>query len=135
MQESTDKQFEKIIGKTIQETALEKASDKFTANIMSIISATRLTPVSVYKPVISRPSWVIIFSSFFMLAGYLISGAEAQRIGWLDNFSVNISNKLIKEVMRFQFSSTAFIVIVISTFMILIQMILLKKRYNKLYEK
>ena len=71
MKANEDKHLDEFAGKLMNETSLERPSTEFTSKVMSGVLAAGRGKVTVYKPLISKPFWFIIFGAVIILLGYL----------------------------------------------------------------
>lgn len=90
MKVNEDKHIEKFVDKVMKEIALEKPSIDFTSKVMSQVRATKKSAVTVYQPLISKYSWMIIFGTFLLLVVYLIKNGDTQSTSWIDSIDLNI---------------------------------------------
>ena len=96
MKTNPDKELEKIVEKLMQETSLEKPSPDFTTKVMFQVYAANTGTTTLYKPLISKRAWLIIFGIIFFLLVFLISKGNTQSDVWLDFINVReINNKFI----------------------------------------
>ena len=131
MKANTDKHLEHFTGKLMKENALDKPSVDFTARVMSKVWAANTA--FVYKPLISKPAWVVIFAGIFSLAGYLLlNTAEAASTSWFQNMVLSKS-----DFTHFNYrgeskiSTVTFYTVVVATVMLFIQMSFLKNYFSK----
>lgn len=135
MKTNRDKQLEEIVDKLMNETSLEKPSLDFTAKVMSQVYAADTSTATLYKPLISKRSWLIIFGIIILLLVYLVSNGNEQSDNWLKlaNFS-EINNSIIKSFTGFKFSAITIYAVVLSTIMLFIQITFLNHYFNKRFE-
>jgi hypothetical protein len=134
MKANEDKNIEKLVDHIMKDTVLESPSFDFTSKIMSQVLATKTSDVTVYKPLISRTTFIAIFGCIIALFIYLfISGAQ-QTNGWFSNLNFNLlyNNKLAS---IFKFSKITTYTVVLTTLMLFIQIPLLKNHFDKQLEK
>lgn len=132
MKVNEDKHIEKFIDKVMKEIALEKPSIDFTSKVMSQVMATKKSAVTVYQPLISKYSWMIIFGSFLLLVVYLIKNGDTQSTSWIDSIDLSIlSHNIFSKV---KFSRIGFYAVLFLTLMFYIQIPLIKNQINKQYK-
>ena len=133
MKENEDKNIEQYVQKIIKETPLELPSPGFTANVMANVLALDKRKATVYKPLISKTGWVLIFGGIIATLVYFIINGSAQVVGqpWSLGTGVKDFIKTFSDSHLFQFSETTINVIVLSTILMLIQITLLKNYLDK----
>ena len=129
-QEKNKEEFAKYI---LRESGLESPSENFVSNIMDTIAfENSKSKVIIYKPLISKTSWVLIAISVIVLFGILLTGKlESSSIflkidaSFLNKLgSLNIFENL-KISTIFTFSCVLF------SFLALFQLAYIKKYFNK----
>jgi hypothetical protein len=133
MKENEDKNIEQYVHKVIKETPLESPSRDFTANIMANILAMDKSKATVYKPLISKTGWVLIFSGIIGTIVYFIlnGGTQVEGHPWSFGSGVKEYIKTYSDIHLFQFSRTTINVIVVSAVLMIIQITLLKNYLDK----
>ena len=133
MKENEDKNMEQYVHKVIKETPLESPSCDFTSKVMAHVLAIDKSKAIVYKPLISKTGWVLIFSGIIAAIGYFILNGGTQNQGHPWSFSPGVKDyiKSFSDVHLFQFSRTTINVIVVSAILMIIQITLLKNYLNK----
>lgn len=123
-----DKQIEKLVSKIINETTLEKPSFDFSDKVMSRVKAISKPSIMVYKPLISKKVWAIIFVGFMALVLYAIFEVPSESKGWFDalNFGVISIHKIFNGFPAVTFSKTIFYALIMLSVMIYIQVPILK---------
>lgn len=131
MKANTDKHLENFTRKLMKENSLDKPSVDFTAHVMSKVWATNTA--FVYKPLISKPAWVIIFVGIFSLTGYLLfNTAEASSGSWFQNMDLSkISFLHFNYLAGSKISTVTLYTVVMATIMLFIQISLLKNYFSK----
>jgi hypothetical protein len=130
MKES-DKYYEKLVDQVMAESTLQKPSADFTSKIMSQILIAEQNKAIVYKPLISKPIWFLIFGCIIAFVGYAIFGVNVEQ----DDLVVNdlLYSKIENMTPLFQFSKNTSYAVLIVVLMVLIQIPLLKNYYDKRY--
>ena len=133
MVEDINKHIDDFVEKVIKDNTLESPSLDFTSNIMSQIEAGVQSEITVYKPLISKRTWVIMAA--FIVAGltYLVIGNNIQTTGWLDNidYSIITNNKITEAIGNVTFSKTVMYSITFFALLFFIQIPLLKHYFDK----
>jgi len=95
MEENNDKQLDDFVKKIVKSTGLETPSVGFTQNIMSkIVAQEAKSTVTVYQPLISKTSWLILATITLLLFAYVIFGKLDLTISWLTNINSEVLNKI-----------------------------------------
>ncbi|NRD22900.1 hypothetical protein HNV10_06585 [Winogradskyella litoriviva] len=129
--ESDEKKIEYFIDKIMSEDFLEQPSLDFTNAVMSKVEAISTSDATVYKPLISKPVWILILGNFTALFGYVILGNNATTASWTDRLELpNVSFNFFENVSS-NMSSTLMYAVVLLAIMISIQIPLLKHYFNK----
>jgi len=117
----------------IKEMPLELPSHDFTAKVMANILAIEKSKATVYKPLISKTGWILIFGGIITAIGYFIlnGGTPVESQAWSFGHRAKDFIKTFGDVHLFQFSHTTINVIVVSTILILLQIALLKNYLDK----
>jgi hypothetical protein len=133
MKENEDKNMEQYVQKVIKKTLLESPSHDFTAKVMANVLAMDKSKATVYKPLISKTGWIIIFGGIIATMVYFIINGGAQTGGhsWSFDLSGKDFIKMFSSLHLFQFSRVTVNVIVVSTILMFIQITLLKNYLDK----
>ncbi len=95
MEENKDKQLDDFVKKIVKSAGLETPSVGFTQNIMSkIVAQEAKSTVTVYQPLISKTSWLILATITLLLFAYVIFGKLDLTISWLPNINSEVLNKI-----------------------------------------
>ena len=129
MKES-DKNIEKFIEGIMTESTLESPSIDFTSKVMSQILVAQKSKIQKYKPLISRPIWVVILGSLISLILYTAFGNESYNSEIGHSYVVNISDIF----SEFHFSKNTIYAVLIVPLMVLVQIPLLKNYYDKKFQ-
>ena len=131
MKES-DKYYESLVDKVMAESALQKPSADFTSKIMSQVLIIEKNKRIVYKPLISKPVWIVIFGSLIAFVGYVIFAGNQ-----VTDYDLKVSalyySKMDNLIPVFQFSKSTSYAVLIVALMALIQIPLLKNKKKKKY--
>jgi len=133
MKDNIENLLDELSEKIITKSNLETPSSGFTANVMSNINVVaKQSESTIYKPLISKKTWFIIALAFIVLCTYMLSGNTTESIGWFTNvdFSFVPSFNMASVFSEISFSKTVLYAIVVLTFMLFIQIPLLKKHFD-----
>jgi len=134
MKANNDKQLDKFVDKLMQENSPESPSPEFTAKLMLQVQATEMEKVAVYKPLISKRAWFIIFGVIIALTGYFIFNTDVQPVSWLESLDiVTVNDDIMKMLPAFKFSTITLYAVVLLPVMLFLQITMLKKYFNRQY--
>jgi hypothetical protein len=133
MKENEDKNIEQYVHAIIKEMPLESPSPDFTAKVMQSVLALDKSKATVYKPLISKKGWVLIFGGIIATLGYFIINGHAQNVGQPWSFDTGVKDliKMFSDSHLFQFSRTIINIIFLSVVLMIIQITLLKNYLDK----
>ena len=133
MKENEDKNIEQYVHSVIKETPLESPSPGFTAKVMASVLALDKGKATVYKPLISKTGWALIFAGIIGTLAYFMINSRAQVVSqpWSFGTAVKYFIRPFSDSHLFQFSRTTINVIILSTILMIIQITLLKNYLDK----
>lgn len=134
MENNTDKNIEKLVERMLQEVEPDKPSINFTTKVMAEALALNKNKSMVYKPLLSRRTWIFIFLGIITVFIYSFITFGAATSGFNLNFTVFNWDRLEKIFQSVQISSVTGNVIVFAALMVLIQILFLKKHLDKRFE-
>lgn len=125
------KKIDDFVDRLMQDDTLEKPSDAFVDHIMAKLNVTPSESATVYKPLISKPVWVLIFAAVIGIVAYVIlkdSSSDSQLLNAIDlsQYSFNPFKNL-----KFEFSQTIMYSTVLFAVMVGVQVGILKNYFNK----
>ena len=125
MKATEDKLLEKLVDTIMKDSKLETPSLDFTSNVMSQVKAPKTSDVFVYKPLIPKFAFVLVFGCFLTMLFFL----EPQQDSWItqlniERFYTNFSTSL------FSFSKITIYSVVLATLLLFIQISFLKKYFD-----
>ena len=134
MKANEDKQLEKLVDDLMKDAGLESPSVDFTSNVMSKVLASKTSEVTVYKPLISKPVFMVIFGCVLTLFIYLMMNGEKQETGWFSHLKSGLfyTNEL---PAVFKVSKIMVYAVVSTTIIFLVQISFLKNYFDKQLEK
>ncbi|MCV9932224.1 hypothetical protein OIU80_08010 [Flavobacterium sp. LS1R47] len=130
--EESDKYYENLVDKVMAGSTLQKPSADFTSKIMSQILIAEKNKTIVYKPLISKSVWIVIFGCLIAFVGYIIFTGNKATDHEL-NVSTLYYSKIDNLIPVFQFSKNTSYAVLIVALMVLIQIPILKNYYDKKY--
>lgn len=126
MKTNEDKMLEKLLDTIMKDSKLETPSIDFTSRIMSKVLTTKTSEVYVYRPLISKSVFIIVFGCFVVL----LLSLESQTNNWITNLSSTLYSTSL-----FSFSKTTIYSVVFSTLLLYIQIVFLKKHFDNQFDK
>jgi hypothetical protein len=94
--------------------------------------AARPGTSTIYKPLISKPFWFIIFGAVIIVMGYLFFSADVEAGGWFDRFDLNsVNNKFLKGLSAFKFSDITVFTVALLIVMLFVQITFIKNHFDK----
>ncbi|MDQ6528464.1 hypothetical protein [Flavobacterium sp. LHD-85] len=130
MKES-DKNIEQLIEKMMAEDKLQSPSIDFTSKIMAEIHVLEDKKLKTYKPLISKPIWILIGLVLVTLVIYISLFTASQN-------NLEISKQYTDQIATLfsgiHFSKNILYAILIVPIMILVQVGILKNYFDKKYE-
>lgn len=136
MKTKSDQHIEDMVDRIMKEVSLDTPSLNFTSNVMMKVD-TLMKPVTiVYKPLISKRSWVFVMVAIVGLICYFMLTPSVKSSGWFSNidFSVVSNNILTNTISSLKLSRTAFYAIIMLSVMLIIQIPILKNYFNSRLE-
>ncbi|WP_405384990.1 hypothetical protein [Maribacter sp. LLG6340-A2] len=127
MKENNDKLLEKLVDKMMKDSPVESPSFDFTANVMSKVFKTN--EAYLYKPLIPKSVFFIIFVSVILLFMYAFINGEASTDSWVNH--LNFTKAYSKLSISFlSVSKETTYIIFAATLMFLVQITFLKKYFD-----
>ena len=129
----TQDELDKLIEKSMKASSMESPSAEFSSMVISRIENLSLSQAIIYKPLISKPVWIIIACSIIIYYIYLVMQLSPTRFMDFFNYKFNLSftNKIFNVFSAIGFSTITFYAILFSLIMLLIQIPFLKYYFNK----
>lgn len=134
MENNEDVNIEKLVEQMMLNTALESPSVDFTQTVMSEVLALGKSKSLIYKPILSRRTWLVIFLGIIVIFIYSFFNSASATTIFNINFVHFKFDKLEKIFQDFKMPSLTGYVILLATLMIIIQTFLLKKYLDKRFE-
>lgn len=130
MKTNEDKQLEKLVARMMKETTLDTPSIDFTSKVMSQVLATQKSETTIYKPLISTPTFIIIFGGLIFLIAFILTNGNTSSNNTYLNLNLNFFTNF-NPVRSFHFSKITTYSVVLTTLMLFIQIPLLKNYFDK----
>lgn len=134
MKENENKYVEAFTDKVLKDTKLESPSFDFTDAVMSQVEAIQYSKATRYKPLISKPVWVVISIGFLSFVAYLLFQKNTKSSSeWFTNidFSLIFDNALTKLFSNLQFSNIFVYAMLLFAIMLCVQISWLKNYFDK----
>ncbi|TVZ16287.1 hypothetical protein [Maribacter sp. MAR_2009_72] len=129
MKENNDKLLEKLVDKMMKDSPVESPSFDFTANVMSKVFKTKTNEAYLYKPLIPKSVFFIIFVSVILLFMYAFINGEASTDSWANH--LNFTKAYSKLSISFlSVSKETTYIIFAAILMFLVQITFLKKYFD-----
>lgn len=133
MKEKENNQLDKLVDKVMKQSTLETPSFNLTANVMQHITADSKNRTTVYKPLISKTGWFILFLSVLTVMIYIVLTEDTKSNGWFDaiDFSVLSNIKIPNLFSGLKVSHTTLYALLLFGIMVCVQIPLLKNYFDK----
>jgi len=131
MKEHTNKPIEKLVDKVMKSSTLEAPSFDFTAKVMTQVLTDSKSGVTVYKPLISKTAWVVLFLVATVLIVFSVYTNESYSLGLLEKVDLSKVPNLFSGI---KISQTTMYSLLMFAIMLFIQVPLLKHYFNKRFE-
>lgn len=134
MKNNENENIEKLVEQMMVNIAPESTPVDFTQSVMSEVLTLGKSKSLVYKPILSRRTWLIIFAGIIAIFIYSFLNSESTSSGFNLNFIAFNLGTLEKIFQSIQISFVTGNVILFASLMILIQIFFLKKYLDKRFE-
>ncbi len=128
-----DKNIEKFTKYIIEEAQVESPSSNFVNKVMdSVKLESKLSISRVYKPLISKPAWIVIMVVFVALSIFILAG-NYENATIFSKIDLTFLDKILSFNLfeRIHFSTTFTFSFVIFSILVLIQIAAIKNYFNK----
>ena len=133
--QDTEQHLDKLAKKVMQSSSLESPSLDFTVNIMAKVKASGISHVTVYKPLISKRTWIIV--AILILGGlsYGVFG-NIEGLGLVDKVDLSVisNNRVTEAISGITFSKTLMYAIGMCGLVFFVQIPMMKYLLNKRLE-
>lgn len=134
MKAKEDKLLEELVDNIMKDSILESPSYDFTSKVMSKVLVTKTINVTVYKPLISKSVFILIFGCVIALFIYVFINKEPQTDSWIGHLDFSpVYNIRLTSFLKF--SKITIYSVVLGTLMFFIQISFLKIHFDKQLEK
>jgi len=133
MKDNIENLLDELSEKIMTKSKLETPSLDFTANVMSSVNVEyKQSESTIYTPLISKKTWLIIAVFFIVVCACLLLGNTSEGFGWFTgvDFSFMPSLNIANLFSGISFSKTVLYAIVVLTLMLFIQIPLLKVYFD-----
>lgn len=133
MKDNGDKQMDGLARKVIKKVSLESPSSNFTAQILAKVIASKQSDITIFRPLISKTTWFLIFGCLVALGGYAIIGVQPQgheKFDYLD-FNIFLNNRVSGIFYRLTFSKILVYALFSLSTMVIIQVFVFKRYFDK----
>ena len=115
----------------MQDDVLESPSVDFTEKVMDKVYAIEASSATIYKPLISKRTWVLIGMIFLSLVVYIVLNGNSPESQWLTDLELPSYELNLLENLNFQFSKTLSYGAIFLAVMIGVQMTVLKSYFDR----
>ncbi len=129
----TEKNIEEFTKYIMKEANLEKPSDDFLNRVMHSVKMERELSLSkVYQPLISKPAWAAIGVGIIVLCVIILKGTSEDSL-LIPNIDFTAFDKIasINLFERIQFSDTFTFSFVVFSFLVILQLAVIKNYFDK----
>lgn len=140
MEDKANNNLEEIVNKVMKEASVESPSFNFTNSVMAEVNMLARSKSIVYKPLISKSTWIIILTSFVALLIYFVFFNTQTELSpspnWFNtfDFSVLSNSKASNVISNFSVPKVFAYAIILFGGMLCIQVPFLKNHFNKRLE-
>jgi ammonia channel protein AmtB len=136
MEDKETKYLDDLSRKVIMNTTIERPSFNFTDSVMSQVNALQENKATVYKPLISKTSWVLIgFGVLALILYILFFGTKTETSNWIQSLDFSVFTNINMDVLPSLSTSKIFTyAFLFFGLMFCIQIPLLKNHFNKRFE-
>lgn len=134
MNRKTDQYLDELGKEVFENAPLESPKLDFTASVMTQISELKSSTSIVYKPLITKKGWFVIFgfvTALVLTFAYSSNSMEPTSIFDRVNFRVLSDIKMFDTVMNLSVSKTIVYAVILFGIMFSVQITFLKSHFNK----
>ncbi|MFC4721094.1 hypothetical protein ACFO5O_02090 [Geojedonia litorea] len=128
MKKNTNKDIESFVDKMMKEAPLESPSVDFTSKVMHQVLVSSTSNVTAYKPLISKPIWILLLTLTIGWIGYVMFVGDTIDVSWFDNMNFNQFSSLFSGV---KISQTTMYTLLMFAVMLGIQTPILKRYLDR----
>jgi len=128
-----DKNIEKFTKYIIKEAKFETPSNEFLNKVMDLVKLEKAPALSkAYKPLISKPFWLLIVIGFIGLSIFILTGTSTYS-SVFSKIDLSFLDKLpsLNFFENIHFSNTFTLSFVFFSILVLFQVLVIKNYYNK----
>ncbi len=135
MKNKEDKYIEKLVENLMDQSSPETPPMDFTTKVMSQVLSAEKSKALVYRPVISKKAWFIIFGVIVALFAFLLLNLKTTPSAFNIDLSVFSFDKRFNPYPGLHISPMTANILLVATLMLFVQIFLLKNYLNKRFEK
>lgn len=137
MENKETKYLEDLSSRIIKNSTIESPSFDFTDSVMSRVNALCEKATTVYHPLISKTTWVLIGLSILALVLYILFfGNKLESSNLIQSIDFSLFSNINMDVLpSFSISKTVTYAILFFGLMVCIQIPLLKNHFDKRFEE
>jgi hypothetical protein len=128
-----DKNIEDFTKYVIEEAQIDGPSEDFVKKVMkSVKSESEISSIKIYKPLISKTAWVVIFGVFIVLSVFMLTGsAPSSSIFTKINFTFIDKIPSVNLFESIHFSNTFTFSFMFFSVLVLFQLLAIKNYFNR----
>ena len=136
MEDKETKYLDGLSRKIISKTTIERPSFNFTDSVMAKVNALHENNATVYKPLISKSSWVLIGFGVLALVFYILFfGTKIETSNWIQSVDFSMFFNINMDVLPSLSISKSFTyAFLFFGLMFCIQIPLIKNHFDKRFE-
>jgi uncharacterized protein with PQ loop repeat len=135
MKDNVDNYLDDLAKKVIKGMPNETPAFNFTNAVMSKVFELSINKSTIYKPPISKTTWVLVSIVFLAVIIYTLSfGTQTESSSWLSKIDFSVLSMKEVSLPSFKISKTSMYSFVLFGIMICIQIPFLKHHFNKQFE-
>ncbi|WP_297796582.1 hypothetical protein [uncultured Eudoraea sp.] len=130
MEDTNEKRLDDFVKKVVSNASLESPSVDFTENIISKIAVRETNnAITVYQPLISKTSWLVLATLTILLIAYIFIGKFDLTVSWLPNINTGVIENMDSMVAlsQIQLPNTVVYALIGLMLFFYLQIIFLKK--------
>ncbi len=132
MKRSEDKNWERFVDKAMKEAGLESPSVDFTDKVMKSLELQQVQKSTVvYKPPISRATWIVIVAITAGLLGWTVITGTSLELNWVPTLNEHISLSTVWEGLTFpSLNYTSLYSLGAFALFVCVQLLIMKRRFD-----
>lgn len=133
MKDQADKHLDNLTKRVFKDSALESPSINFMDNVMAQVNELAKNRVTVYKPLISNKTWIVIAGILFAIILWVIFNGNHQEFELFSKLNLHgfAIGSRANAFFDFKLSDTFMYAIIFFGIMLSLQMSFLKRYYDQ----